>query len=92
MPIGVALALWVLVTRIHAASVGYYAVLSVVWTAFAIVFDFLLIVQTFAPADGYYKSDVYLYYALTFLLPLGVGVYKRLTKLHSAHLTDPLES
>jgi hypothetical protein len=39
MPIGVAITLWVLVTRIHAESLEYYAVLSVVWTALAVVFD-----------------------------------------------------
>jgi hypothetical protein len=74
----------VLVTRIHAESLGYYAVLSVVRTALAIVFDYVFIVKTFAPADGYYKPDVYLNYALTCLLPLGAGVYKHLAKLRRA--------
>jgi hypothetical protein len=84
MPAGVALTLWVLVTRIHAEPFGYYAVMSVVWTAVAIVFDYVFIVKTFAPTDGYYKPDVYLYYALTCLLPLGVGAYKHMAKLRSA--------
>jgi hypothetical protein len=84
MPIGAAITLWVLVTRIHAESLGYYAVLSVVWTALAIVFDYVFIVKTFAPADGYYKPDVYLYYALACLLPLGVGIYKHMAKWRSA--------
>jgi hypothetical protein len=84
MPIGVALTLWVLVTRIDAESFGYYAALSVVWTALAIMFDYVFIVKTFAPADGYYKPDVYLYYALTCLLPLGAGVYRHVAKLRGA--------
>jgi hypothetical protein len=84
MPIDLAITVWVLVTRIHAESMEYYAVLSVVWTALAIVFDYVFIVKTFAPADGYYKPDVHLYYALGCLLPLGAGVYKHLAKLRSA--------
>ncbi|MGE5624192.1 MAG: hypothetical protein ACM3ZT_01435 [Bacillota bacterium] len=41
-----------------------------VWTALAVALDYLLIVKLLKPTDGYYKPDVYLYYALTFLLPL----------------------
>ena len=32
--------------------------------------------QLFKPADGYYKPDVYLYYAITFVLPIVVGWWK----------------
>ncbi|HEY1303237.1 MAG TPA: hypothetical protein VGF24_06790 [Vicinamibacterales bacterium] len=34
---------------------------------------YLFIVKALKPADGYYKLDVYLYYALTFLIPVTVG-------------------
>jgi len=40
----------------------------------------LFIVKAFKPADGYYKLDVYLYYALTFALPLIVGWRKKLIR------------
>ena len=40
------------------------------------MFDYLLIVKVFSPPDGYYKLDVYLYYALTFIMPLVVGWLK----------------
>ena len=33
----------------------------------------LFIVAAFKPADGYYKPDVYLYYALTLAIPLFAG-------------------
>lgn len=39
----------------------------------AVVLDYLFIVQLFQ-AD-YYQADVFLYYALTFLTPVGVGLY-----------------
>lgn len=36
-----------------------------VWTLIAVLDDHLFIVRALKPADGYYKPDVYLYYALT---------------------------
>jgi hypothetical protein len=45
------------------------------WAAIAIVLDYLFIVQLFR-AD-YYALDVAVYYALTFLIPVGVGLYLR---------------
>ena len=79
MPIGVALTLWVLLKRIHHISREEYALLGVVWTFVAVVCDYLFLVLLLKPADGYYKLDVYLYYALTLLLPIVVGWYKTRT-------------
>jgi hypothetical protein len=70
MPIGIIITLWVLLKRIKGNSFNYYLYLAIAWTLIAIVFDYLFIVKTLKPADGYYKLDVYLYYALTFILPL----------------------
>ena len=77
MPIGVVITLWVLSKKIKTDSFRYYARLAVVWALIAIVFDYLFIVKAFKPDDGYYKLDVYLYYALTFVLPLIVGWRKK---------------
>lgn len=76
-PIGVALILWVLFKKIKGNTLLYYFCLAIVWTLIAIVFDYFFLVKAFKPADGYYKLDVYLYYALTFVLPLVVGWIKR---------------
>ncbi|MFA5129989.1 MAG: hypothetical protein WC477_03650 [Patescibacteria group bacterium] len=73
MPIGVLMTLWVLFKKVKGDSIKYYATIAVAWTAIAIVFDYFFLVQMFKPADGYYKLDVYLYYILTFILPLIVG-------------------
>jgi hypothetical protein len=51
--------------------------LAIVWTLIAIVFDYLFIVKALNPADGYYKLDVFLYYALTFILPLAAYTRKK---------------
>lgn len=73
MPIGIALTLWVLFKKIASRKLNYYFFLAVAWMLIAVVFDYLFLVRVFQPADGYYKMDVYLYYALTFFLPLLVG-------------------
>lgn len=79
MPIGIIATLWVLLKKINGHSLQYYFSLAVVWTLIAIVFDYVFLVKLFKPADGYYKLDVYLYYTLTFMLPLLVGSKKKVT-------------
>ncbi len=79
-PIGTALAIWVLIKKVKSGPLNYYLIIGVIWAAIAIIFDYLFIVKLFKPADGYYKLDVYLYYILTFTLPLIVGWYKNFKK------------
>ncbi len=76
MPIGVVITLWVLGKKIAAESLRYYLGLAIVWPVIAIVFDYFFLVKAFHPPDGYYKLDVYLYYAFTLILPLLAGWYK----------------
>lgn len=73
MPIGTVITLWVLLKKVNGATFRNYVSLAIVWTIIAIVFDYIFIVKAFKPANGYYKPDVYVYYALTFVLPLIVG-------------------
>jgi len=76
MPIGAAITLWVLFKKIEREKFTCYIGLAVIWTLMAVILDYFFIVKILKPADGYYKLDVYLYYALIFLLPLAVGWYK----------------
>ena len=76
MPIGTIITLWVLLKRVKETSFQYYVGLSLIWTLVASVCDYFLLVKIFNPADGYYKPDVYLYYILTFVLPLIIGWLK----------------
>ena len=76
LPIGVVITVWVLFKKIGGDTFQYYLILAVVWTLIAVLFDYFFLVKAFKPADGYYKLDVYLYYALTFILPLAVGLRK----------------
>lgn len=78
-PIGTVITLWVLLKKVKGDSLQYYVLLAIAWTLIAIVFDYFFLVKVFKPADGYYKLDVYLYYTLTFVLPLIVGWVKKRT-------------
>ena len=54
-------------------SISYYAFVAAVWLIVAIVFDYLFLVKLLNP-PVYYKLDVYVYYASTFLIPFLIGV------------------
>ncbi len=77
MPIGTVCALWVLSKKVKGNSFRYYMFLAVIWTIIAVIFDYFFLVKALKPKDGYYKLDVYLYYALTFALPIIVGWRKK---------------
>jgi hypothetical protein len=76
LPVGVIITVWVLVKKIRCAYFRYYAMLAVAWTVIAVAGDYVFIIRVLNPADGYYKMDVYLYYALMFAIPLVVGWWK----------------
>ncbi|MGC2782116.1 MAG: hypothetical protein WA418_41435 [Bradyrhizobium sp.] len=76
-PVGIIVTLWVLLQRVKAEDFRYYFILAVAWTVIAVVLDYIFIVKALNPPDGYYKLDVYLYYVLTFTMPLIVGWWKK---------------
>ena len=75
-PVTIAITWWWFRTR--GLPLSYYVVVGAVWTVIAIVLDYLFIVRLFRAA--YYGPDVFVYYALTFLIPVGVGLYLRRTR------------
>lgn len=77
MPIGTIIILWVLLKKIRSNSIKYYLLLACIWTLIAVILDYFFIVKALNPADGYYKLDVYIYYTLTFILPLVIGFKKK---------------
>lgn len=76
LPVGTVVTLLVLYKFVRSGSLSHYLIVALAWTAIAIVCDYLFIIQLLEPADGYYKPDVYLYYALTFALPMLVGLWR----------------
>ena len=79
IPIGTIIMLWVLFKKIKSNLFRHYLLLAISWTVIAIVFDYFFIVELLKPEDFYYRTDVYLYYALTFILPIIVGWRKKIS-------------
>jgi hypothetical protein len=75
MPIGLPIMLWVLSSKIKGTGLKYFFMIGTIWTFIAVILDYLLLVMVFHPV-GYYKADVYFYYALTFLVPILFGLRK----------------
>lgn len=76
LPLGVTFTIWVLIKKTQREKLIDYLTLSVIWTLLAIALDFLFIVKLLNSLD-YYKFDVFVYYLLTFVLPIAVGIYKK---------------
>lgn len=55
-------------------SLRYYAGVGIFWMLVAVVLDYLFIVLLFR-SSAYYSLHIFLYYALMFLIPVGVGIY-----------------
>jgi hypothetical protein len=75
LPFGIAATLWVLVKKIKREEFICYFGLGLIWTIMAVVLDYIFIIKLLKAA-GYYKPDVFIYYFLTFTLPLAVGWFK----------------
>jgi len=70
-PVTIAITWWWF--RDRGLPLPYYFGVGLAWAAIAIMLDYLFIVRLFGAS--YYEVDVYFYYALTFLIPVGVGLY-----------------
>ncbi|KQC03983.1 MAG: hypothetical protein APR53_04215 [Methanoculleus sp. SDB] len=79
-PVTIAVTWWWF--RSRPLPLTYYAILGVSWTAIAVVLDYLFIVVLFEAS--YYGADVFVYYALTFAIPVCVGLYLLRTDGRSA--------
>jgi len=53
-------------------NLAYYAFVGAVWLLVAVLFDYFFLVKLLNPT-AYYKLDVYIYYATTFLMPFLLG-------------------
>lgn len=71
-PVTIAITYWWFRKREH-LSLKYFAAVGVAWVLIAVVLDYLFIVLLFQAT--YYGPDVFVYYAVTFLIPGGIGLY-----------------
>jgi len=72
-PLAILYTWWWFKERDH-HHLSYYVIMGLVWVLIALVLDYLFIVFLFG-ITNYYSPDVLLYYALIFLVPVGVGWY-----------------
>lgn len=77
MPSGVLATWWVLIKKIKHAQLMCYLGVGVFWTVIAVVLDYIFLVKLLG-ANDYYKTDIFIYYGATFLLPLAAGWYKKM--------------
>jgi hypothetical protein len=70
-PVTVAVAFWWF--RWRSLPLEYYVRVGLAWMAIAVVLDYLFIVLLFSAT--YYGADVFVYYALAFIIPVGTGAY-----------------
>ena len=83
LPIGTPITVYVALKRLKNSSEPtlYYLTVAVTWVLIATVFDYLFIVKAFN-VQTYYDLDVFIYYILTFLIPLFIGLkYGRTNKV-----------
>lgn len=69
-PVTIAITWWWF--RARNRTLAYFAGVGIAWTVIAVVLDYLFIVRLFQAT--YYAPHIFVYYALTFLIPVGVGL------------------
>lgn len=75
-PLATIFTIWVLIHKVRRPELLWYIGTGLIWTLMAIVLDYVFNVVLFQIGNSYYKPDVFLYYFLTFTLPIAVGFWK----------------
>ena len=75
-PFATIFTIWVLIKKVKRPELMCYFGTGLIWTIMAMILDYLFIVLLLKAGSSYYKPDIYLYYSLTFTLPIAVGYYK----------------
>lgn len=85
-PFATILTVWVIMKKVRRPELMCYFGLGLLWTLMAIGLDYVFIVKMLKTGTEYYKPDVFLYYILTFILPMIVGYWKYKNKSPKAKL------
>ncbi|MFA6017092.1 MAG: hypothetical protein WC744_03330 [Patescibacteria group bacterium] len=85
-PFATILTIWVIIKKVKRPELMCYFGLGLLWTIMAIGLDYVFLVKMLKTGSAYYKLDVYLYYSLTFTLPMIVGYWKYKNKSSKAKL------
>lgn len=85
-PFATVLTIFVLFKKIKRPELMCYFGTGLIWTIMAISLDYIFLVKLLGAGAGYYKVDVFIYYGLTFTLPIIVGYWKFKHKPKDAEL------
>jgi hypothetical protein len=85
-PLASVFTIWVLMKKVKRPELMCYFGTGLIWTVMAVLLDYLFIVMLLKTGNSYYKLDVYVYYFLTFVLPIAVGYWKFKHKAPEANL------
>jgi hypothetical protein len=75
-PMATILTVWVLLKKVKRPELMCYFGTGLIWTFMAAMLDFVFLVKLLNVGVTYYKPDVFLYYFLTFTLPIAIGYWK----------------
>jgi len=75
-PFATVFTIWVLMREVRRPELMCYFGTGLIWTVMAVLLDYFFNVVPFKIGNSYYKPDVFLYYFLTFTLPIVVGYWK----------------
>jgi hypothetical protein len=76
MPVGLAATAIVLWRFVKVANFQYAFTIGLIWCVLAIILDFVFLVMLLNTGDGYYRPDVYVYYASAFLMPIAAALLR----------------
>jgi hypothetical protein len=85
-PLATVFTIWVLMHKVKRPELMCYFGTGFVWTVIAVILDYVFNVVLFKIGNSYYQPDVFLYYLLTFTLPIVVGYWKFKHKAPNAEL------
>jgi hypothetical protein len=85
-PFATILTIWVIMKKVRRPELMCYFGLGLLWTLMAVGLDYIFLVKMLKTGSSYYKPDVFLYYILTFTLPMIVGFWKYKHKSPKAKL------
>jgi hypothetical protein len=85
-PFATLFTIWVLFKKVKRPELTCYFGTGLIWTIMAAALDYVFIVVMLKSGTAYYKPDVFLYYILTFTLPILVGYWKFKHKSPKAEL------
>lgn len=86
MPLATIFTIWVLMKKVKRPELMCYVGTGLIWTLMAVALDYVFLVRLLQTGSSYYKLDVFLYYFLTFTLPIVVGYWKYRHKAPKAEL------